>query len=78
MTIARPLAGSTWLLACDLCGNRTRLPDHHADLNRYLYEWKLIHDGHVYLDRPGVFNPPMTEPFNAIPAPCHELTEVSA
>jgi hypothetical protein len=45
---ARGLA-MTWLLVCDFCDNRTRLPTKHAQLNGLLYEWKLVHHGHVYL-----------------------------
>jgi hypothetical protein len=65
----------TWLLVCDFCDDRTRLPTDHHELNRFLYEWKLVHHGHVYLDRRGAFdNPPMTDPFNASPAPCDDET----
>jgi hypothetical protein len=64
----------TILLVCDLCDNHTRLPVRHHEVGRYLDQWKLRHDvHHVYLCRNGdVDEPPITDPFGAIPAPCPE------
>ncbi len=48
------LFNRTWLLDCDVCGDRVRLsvpePGNQAGWQTFVNQWNAEHHGHVYLD----------------------------
>jgi len=59
------LFNRTWLLDCDVCGDRVRLrvpePDHSAEWQTLVNQWRAEHHGLVYLDSaPSTMHGPVT------------------
>ncbi len=68
----------TWLLHCDICEDRVRLPcpDTHDrdEWQAFINAWKAVHHGHVYLDSApnGLPGPVTTSGAGAVLTECEE------
>jgi hypothetical protein len=75
-----PVSGvRTFLLVCDLCGDRTRVIPEDKYAGLFLDEWRQEHDvHHVYIDPPGKAGPPVLDPLDAPIQRCEASGKESA